>query len=526
MERPAHHARLQLAQRSSREFEVLADAQGTVALPNAEQRPVTLRINADGAADLSFLSNLDPYGIQALELHDTLLDARQVTYLTHLTGLRALDIARCAITAEGLAHLRQMSHLQQLTVGVIQDPSAAALASLSTLEHLERLEINLTELSGNELAALQSLPRLRDLRLMAAHGVSLSGWEAIGKLITLRSLEVGGSSLTDEALRSIGKLENLETLYVDRTPLDGSGLVHLRALSLLRTFTADGSGIQSRNLVHLRDLPALEEVHLALVPVLPEGLAHLAHIPRLTRLTFYESLSSSEGLDQLLQSPLLEELDLTGSDLDDAGLAVLGQMRQMRVLSLDGSIGITDRGVGNLAGLQALRTLSIGPADIGDAGAAAVAHLAVLETLWLGANQLTSTGLAHLSRLTGLNQLGIDCPRSGANSLKYLERLVNLRHLTLARLEGAQPSDLAFLRNLPALRILTIWYGYLPEGSLAILGELSALRDLNLCDAHITDVGMEHLAGLRGIAISGTLEECTNHAGYRKLSPHRPSSST
>src|SRR5579871_4024285 len=105
------------------ERRVLADARGAVRVPADQERSIRLKVNAQGAADLSFLTPLDPDGIGTLDLHGIVIGAAQMHFLAHLTGLRRLDLRQCTITPEALALLPRLRQLRRLVLGPLVDPA-------------------------------------------------------------------------------------------------------------------------------------------------------------------------------------------------------------------------------------------------------------------------------------------------------------------------------------------------------------------------------------------------------------------
>jgi Leucine-rich repeat (LRR) protein len=514
---------------------VLSDARGSVVLPAAPGYEVLLTLPAQGGPDFAALADLEPLCIAALEVRgspgsivepDVALDAAQLSCVTHLTGLRRLELGDCVLTQGALAALARLPQLRRLTVGRIEGPPDSALASLAALQTLEWLDMNLDGVSADGMAHLAALPRLHTLRMAGTKSPSLAGWAQLPRLTRLRVLDASVvDSLTDATLAYVGQLETLEELSIYNNRVEGDGLASLSQLFRLRVLRAGQTPLRSRYLAHLRALPALEEVDLRGTSVTAGGLAHLSSVPRLRRLTFYESLETSDGLEYLLQAPVLEDLDLTGSDLDDHGLTVLGQHPALRILDLNGSTGQTERGVIALARAPALRDVVVSPADMGDAGLAALACMPRLEQLSVGiygaTGGISAEGLARLGDATHLRRLHLGSHQLPTHGLRRLRHLTRLEALSLSGLPRLSTSDLAFVGALAGLRSLGLDHNDIGDAALVPIGELPALQRLNLWSAGITDAGVAHLAGLTALRELDLSRNRIGAAGLRACLPLR-----
>lgn len=107
---------------------------------------------------------------------------------------------------------------------------------------------------------------------------------------------------------------------------------------------------------------------------------------------------STNGIDHQV------EFHLTGRQLDDEGLAVVGELKNIVILNLRDT-GITDVGLVHLKGLNKLRRLHLERTAVGDDGVAHLRHLHDLEYLNLYSSKITDKALDHLVHLKRLRQL-------------------------------------------------------------------------------------------------------------------------
>lgn len=93
---------------------------------------------------------------------------------------------------------------------------------------------------------------------------------------TLVSLNLGGTSITDEGVATLGRFSHLERLHLDRTATTDAGVEHLAGLSHLRYLNLYSTPVTDAALVTIARLPALEDVYLWQTGVSPEAAALLA----------------------------------------------------------------------------------------------------------------------------------------------------------------------------------------------------------------------------------------------------------
>ena len=141
--------------------------------------------------------------------------------------------------------------------------------------------------------------------------------------------------------------------------------------------------------------------------------------------------------------------------------AKLADLPGLRKLKLEGT---TDAEIGRLRGLTGLEELYIDEAaGLSDAGVQPLSNLKNLKVLSLE-GRITDKGLSHLSELRNLEQLYLLCGNSSDDSkskpitgegLKYLRGMTKLRWLVIAS-DGIGDEGLSHLKALDKLESLTL----------------------------------------------------------------------
>jgi len=138
----------------------------------------------------------------------------------------------------------------------------------------------------------------------------------------IRTLQLGGPTVTEEGMASIARLTDLRELFIWW-----------------------GSGVTDAGIARIGRLPRLQHVDISLSALTDEGVGHLADLPA------------------------LEELSLKGKRFTDASLAHLARARRLKWLLLASDrMEITDAGLDHLTGLKSLRNLGLDGAKLTEKG--------------------------------------------------------------------------------------------------------------------------------------------------------------
>ena len=130
---------------------------------------------------------------------------------------------------------------------------------------------------------LAALPALRKATLWEIDGLDDSALAHIGKVTTLRELELGDAQITSAGLKHLRSLRELTYLGLGFTrDVTDAGMPELTALPNLEVLILSGTKVTDAGLVHLVKLPKLREVRLGALPqVTDAGLLKLKDCPAL-----------------------------------------------------------------------------------------------------------------------------------------------------------------------------------------------------------------------------------------------------
>ena len=130
--------------------------------------------------------------------------------ISEAQNLESVKVLQCDITDAGLKHLRDLTKLKELDLGVCYKVTDEGIKHLAKLDRLEVLTLGHTKVTGKTFGLLKKLGRLRELSLQ-------------------------GSRFTDEGCAQLKTLKGIQFLYLYANfRVTDNGLEHLRALPNLR----------------------------------------------------------------------------------------------------------------------------------------------------------------------------------------------------------------------------------------------------------------------------------------------------
>src|SRR5262249_28678320 len=147
----------------------------------------------------------------------------------------------------------------------------------------------------------------------------------------------------------------------------------------------------------------------------------------------------------------LRELIVSYTSIGDAGMEVIGEMKVLRRLEVDGgsvTLPASMAGPEHLARFAG--SMGLGTPSITDRGLRHLKDLTGLQVLRLGGNPITDDGLEHLAGLRDLRRLNLWGTDIGDAGLAHLRGLTAIQRLELGNTRVAGPG-LAELKGMTRL---------------------------------------------------------------------------
>ncbi len=213
-----------------------------------------------------------------------------------------------------------------------------------------------------------------------------------------------------------------------------------------------------------------------------------------------KKIRSLQGLEQLV---LLESLDLTGNRI--TCVRPLSMLRRLNNLNLSHNRiqDLVESGLSELAGLP-LSVLNLSYNDISDL----VPLSAFVSLRELNARNNKISDLTALHTLEQMQRLNLR--DNQIRCLQPLTAMPDLRYLNLH--SNDQLGNITPLGHLPALETLVMRNVPLSAGAFSVIGDLQALRELNL-----RNTGVEDITFLLSLFKAGALQDDVNAKVFARL---------
>ncbi len=227
------------------------------------------RLNDDGL--VMFLER--DINLEKLYLMHTCITDRGMAAVTrYAPNLTDIDLTGTAVTAQGLAHLANLSHLNKLTLSGrnCEDGGFAAIGKLSGLIDLEVRQkyadpwIHYRRdpgpaIDGRDLANLRHLHNLRRLCL-AGLGLQDDDFDWLDGMPLLEEIDLSNTRASKSGLRKLAQAPRLSALQLSNTDVDDECLMALCDALEIRTLGIANTQINDAGIRHLAARGGLENI--------------------------------------------------------------------------------------------------------------------------------------------------------------------------------------------------------------------------------------------------------------------------
>ncbi len=427
-------------------------------------------------------------------------------YLDKFLGLKTIKIFMPRMDGSGLVHLKQLPRLEQLCLAgsggmtgerpstnkrrtntpnkIVHDLSV--LKDLTQLKHLTLWEFTFP--GSYEL--LSHMPELETYSFIRVYGSQ--GFHHLAKL--KQHKHFGGQIQGEKNLAVLKTMTHLESVGQVHVPQDPNELLFLSQFPHLK-FLGIGTAAQPGELKFLENFTHLTRLEIGCDPFHNAQQAKVFDFEPVRSLTQLERLDlggmNIEDADLAFLTSLsqLKEFNLNTNHSGDQCLQYIGQLPQLERLELFGGMEpLTVAGLSQLNGLSHLTHLIIHggsrpsmpmamdilPLDLSDCPN--------LERLRLQSVALRDRDLAWLAGHLNLRKCMIDThkqPPLSSKVIPYFATLPQLGDLYLGRIESIDPTDLESLTQLKHLHYLSLKGDIDPE-SLSIFKDHPTLYNITL----------------------------------------------
>ena len=192
------------------------------------------------------------------------------------------------------------------------------------------------------------------------------------ELKRLRAVRLGGTAVTDEALKTIGQLSNLEDLDLRECGISDDGLAALSQLNKLKALRLSGKSgacsVSDDGMVHVAKLKNLKVLAIDYLWVSEDGVNAFLGLDNLQELYMAETTIGNESVELFAKFPNLKKLRLARNQIDATGVANLPKIQLLEELDLSECAQLFDDAMGPLAELKNLKKLILWRVNISDVG--------------------------------------------------------------------------------------------------------------------------------------------------------------
>ena len=188
------------------------------------------------------------------------------------------------------------------------------------------VEVSLSgpQLRDDDLALLEDLPRLREVRLTFTTDITAAGLAHLRRQRRLRKLSIfAGDNVGDDAMVQLRDLDGLETLYIHESRIGDAGVAHLAGLKSLRSLVMRGSRITDVGAARLGGIKSLRELSLRASQITDAGVEHLLGLEDLRDLDLSASRITNAGLVRLGALPGLARVTVEYTEISKKGIVAL-----------------------------------------------------------------------------------------------------------------------------------------------------------------------------------------------------------
>ncbi len=445
--------------------------------------------NAEPYLGADHLVLRDMPALRTVSLVGEQLKTLQVAGLPGLREFRVFPVA----TPYGLALLRSNGQHQRAPYKPVPD----VMAAIGRMMSLQSLELPAVILADEDMAAIGRCQNLQRLVLASAE-ISDHGMSHLSRVTELRELNLQHTGIGDEGWSHLPRMERLETLNLNLNAITRLDLQSLKALTHLSINELPLKSLRLGDLpalegqLRLRDLD-LEDVRVVAVPKLEriylkdcefDSLC-LEGLDGLQTLHLQNAGVTDKDLEHVASCSRITDLQLSGPGVTDTGMReVVARFTRLESLGLEDTL-VTDEGLEPLANLKFLDRLNLTGTAVTDRGLETVGRMRAIQLLYLGRTQVEGPGLVHLKNLPFLRKLSLGKTRVDNDAVQHLAG----RSLEWLRLSDTAIDDRAFasIARLPMLKTLYVDGCNVTSKGLKQLAPLRLLKSVDARDTKVTE---------------------------------------
>ncbi len=166
-------------------------------------------------------------GLKALNVKFSDFSDADLKYLDPLSNLSYLNVSATNVTGDGLARMKFLNKLTSLHAGSVQN-IPTLLERVAEMPKLYQLSLHADSLEDDLLKEVARCQSLKVLSIGMNRKITDKGVQHLSKLKQLRHLDICGTSVTMQSLKTLRQLPSLKELVIPQTMISGRDLATIR----------------------------------------------------------------------------------------------------------------------------------------------------------------------------------------------------------------------------------------------------------------------------------------------------------
>ena len=335
----------------------------------------------------------------------TIADMQAIAKLSDLESIRLVGPT---VTDEYVKAIGSLSKLKSVDIenSNITDESLEILKALPEIETLA-LRRNLA-FTDKAIQLFAEFPNLKTLKILY-NGFSSTALMGLGKLESVRVLDLRALPVGDDTLLFIAKLKHLEEIRIKSESVTNFGVAQLKKCKALKIIELQDVSVESGCAEEFKEMEQLRYLRLFRCKQFgAEAIAELGALTNLETLELRDLNSSNESLQALKTLVHLKTVEF--SELTDVDAATIVDvlksylaLENVRMFAMPADDSVAEF----LASVPSLKSVALPATAITDKGLDALTALKNLQTLDIHGNKelITLQGAQVLSKFKNLRRL-------------------------------------------------------------------------------------------------------------------------
>lgn len=285
-------------------------------------------------------------------------------------AITEIDMRGAPVSANGLGYLRALPNLETLNAANLP-VTPDTLTAIGKVQSLKNLDLSNSGANDQVVSELSQIPHLQTLNLNGTH-VTAGAATGLGSMRELTDLSLMGTATDDLVVASLTSLP-IRNLNLATTRITNASLPLILKISTLESLNVSECGVTGEGFKGFGK-SSIKVLAVGATRFGIDGFMAIRGMGDLENLNVYSAgLLEHKSANVFRTFPKLKILNAGKNAITDAGMEVFFKgHRTLEELQLYSNKGITDNGLAALIGVKTLRILDVSDTACGAAGGRAL----------------------------------------------------------------------------------------------------------------------------------------------------------